>query len=67
MSDWGEQLGDLALGVGSGAASYELAKHNPQAYVSLQKTGFVFVALFLVIFLVVAVAAVVANRNKDKT
>jgi hypothetical protein len=68
MSDWGEQLGDLAQGVGFGAASYELAKHDPKGFVSLQKMSFVFLILFFVIFLIILVVGVVTNFNKkDKT
>lgn len=63
-NNWGDQLGSLAAGIGSGAAEYELAKHDPQGYVSLQKWGII---IFFVILIVIIIVVIVASqRNKDK-
>lgn len=70
MSDWGDQLGSLAEGVGFGAANYELAKHDPQAYVAVQKTSLVILIIFLVMIAIIIIVAMVAsahnNNNKGK-
>lgn len=50
--------GDLAEGVGVGAATYALASKDPEGYVSLQKTGmyiFLFVFLFFILLIVVVI------------
>lgn len=58
-SDWGSQLGVLALDIGSGAASYELAKRDPKGFLTMQKwiVGF-FLAFFAAIVVIFIVAAV---------
>lgn len=62
-SNWGDQFGSLAMGIGAGAADYELAKHDPKGYVSLQKWGII---LFLVLLIGVGVVALVTLANNRK-
>lgn len=64
MSDWGNQLGSLAEGVGFGAANYELAKHDPQAYVAVQKTSLVILIIFIVMIAIVFIIAAIISANK---
>lgn len=61
--NWGDQLGMLAAGIGSGAADYELAKHDPQGYVSLQKWSIVIVVIILI---AVVVAIIIASANSSR-
>ena len=66
MSNWGDQLGSLAEGVGFGAANYELAKHDPQAYVAVQKTSLVILIVFIVIIAIGIIVAMISSGNKGK-
>ena len=62
-NDWGDQLGMLAAGIGSGAADYELAKHDPKGYVSLQKWSIVIV---VIIFIAIVVAIIIASASSSR-
>ena len=67
MSGWGDQLGSLAMGVGGAAADYELAKHDPKGYVSMQKWTFIaLLVIFLIMGGVFVVAKISSSGNKDK-
>lgn len=71
MSDWGDQFGSLAYGIGAGAADYELAKHDPKGYMALQKWSLgIFLGILLLIVVILVVVGVVSaaqrKNNPDK-
>lgn len=64
MSDWGDQLGSALLGAGEGAAMYQVAKHNPEAYVGLQKTGLIVFVVMMILFVIAGVVLFIVTKRK---
>lgn len=61
----GANIGDAASGIGSGFASYELAKNDPKLYYKVTVINAWILGILLVFFLIVFIVAMIKGK-RDK-